>query len=166
MIRKKHFGDLGHTQDFNGQILPKDSKIINLIGNIDELIAYLGLLKLIVKSSKDKNFLTKIQNQLQFFCAILSGFYHNQNHLNIYELEHEIAILEEKYQLPQQFYQPGDKEIPTFINLARTICRRTERSAVNLKPLEPEIIKFLNRLSTYLFILTIKYDNETNIKPA
>lgn len=164
MNKKNHSGDLGCTQDFCGQQLPKDSKIINLIGNIDELIAHLGLIKLIVKD--DKMFIHKIQSQLQSYSSILSGFLQVEYHLTVYDLDHEISIIEQKYQMPNKFFIPGDKEISTFINLARTVCRRTERSAVNLKPLEPEIIKFLNRLSTYLFALTIKYDKETNIKPA
>lgn len=153
MAKKQHLGDWGHTGDFNNCPLPKNSKIINALGNIDELIAHLGLIRFVLKNQP--NIILPIQQQLQSYSAYLAGYPHLENILNVSTLECEIENLEKITPKQTSFYLPGDKEIPTIINICRTVCRRAERSVVNLQPPQPIIIQFLNRLSDYLFTLQI-----------
>lgn len=152
MNKNNHFGDLGNTSDFNHNPIPKNSRLINALGNLDELIAYLGLIRIILPKN---NHLPKIQQQLQAFSAYISGFPSLESFYQVADLEQEIAIMEQNTPPQTSFYLPGEREIPTFINLARTICRRTERFVVHLEPKYPIIIQFLNRLSDYLFALQI-----------
>jgi cob(I)alamin adenosyltransferase len=146
-------GDLGQTKNFSGDAIPKDSKIINAIGNLDELIAHLGLIRYILPDQT--NFIEIIQKQLGIIAAEISNFQTNTEHCTVNDLEKEIEVLKAKSPGQTSFYLPGTKEKPIFINIARTVCRRTERSIVNIKPSPIKAIKFLNRLSTYLFALQI-----------
>jgi len=148
-----HPGDFGQTTNFSGKKSAKDSKTINAIGNIDELVAYLGLISYIDPPTDD--FIKKIQQQLISTAAEISGCSDTITYCTTAELETQISILKEHSPTLTSFYLPGDKEKPIFINIARTVCRRTERSVVNIKPAPKKAVQFLNRLSSYLFQLQI-----------
>ncbi|MFA4930444.1 MAG: ATP:cob(I)alamin adenosyltransferase [Patescibacteria group bacterium] len=158
MSKKLHPGDSGYTNDFANNRQKKGDCLTNALGDIDELIAYLGLVKYIVK--EDKEFITNIQKQLQTFAASLANYPHQEQYVTLTELEQKINLLNSKFTYDNQFFIPGHKEIPTFINITRTICRRAERSIVQQKPDDSSIIPFMNRLSTYLFALQIYYDKK------
>ncbi len=151
----KHFGDNGYTKDFHGNILPKNSKLIDALGDLDELIGYLGLIRYISLEHKKTVFL--IQKQLSCFASILANFPTNNQYISTNELDNQIKKIESNTPYPKQFYLPGDSEIPIFINITRTIARRAERSINRLETPPPEILKFLNRLSSYLFALQMHY---------
>ncbi len=153
-MQKNHYGDEGITKNFLGHPQPKSNQFIEAIGTIDELNAFLGLIRFICPES-EKNYLNRIQLQLMSFMSIISGYKDNKSFITTDELD----ILIDKYEKnkpssPSHFIIPGNQEIPTFINIARTICRRAERRTVAMNT-SKNIIQFLNRLSTYLFALQI-----------
>lgn len=150
-----HHGDQGQTNDFQGNSLPKNSKLINALGELDELIAHLGLLRYICPEQKEIFFL--IQKQLSCYASNLANFPCGNQYMTTTELDKEIDQLNQKTPFSNQFYLPGEKEIPIFINLARTVTRRAERSINVLETPPAEILQFINRLSTYLFALQMYY---------
>lgn len=150
-----HPGDSGFTSDFAGNKYSKDSCLIESLGNLDELIAYLGLVRFICQ--QDADFILKIQQQLKTFASLIASYPDSNSYLDVTELDHKIESISKNIPPIKNFFLPGEKEIPTFINIARTICRRTERSIVNSHPKELKIIKFTNRLSDYLFYLQMYY---------
>ncbi len=150
-----HFGDNGYTRDFQGNILPKNSELIDALGDLDELIAYLGLIR--YTSSEHKKTIFLIQKQLSCFASILANFPTNNRYISTTDLDNYIQQLTVATPHSKQFYIPGDREIPVFINICRTIARRTERTINKLDTPPPEITQFLNRLSSYLFALQMYY---------
>lgn len=143
------------TNNFLGQPFSKANPVIITIGSLDELNAWLGLVRFIIKSP-EKYFLELIQRQISLEMGILSGHAPNKSFITVRQLDFLIEKYQQLTPAPSSFQLPGDYEIPTFINLARTICRRAECQAVSL-PANPDQIKFLNRLSTLLFQLQIYY---------
>ncbi|MBU0648127.1 ATP:cob(I)alamin adenosyltransferase [Patescibacteria group bacterium] len=156
-MNKIHHGDSGSTRDYTGKQYSKDDLPIQTLGEIDELIAYLGLIRYILKSTPESKFIFKIQEQLKSFSAQIAQYNNVTHHVSLENLESKINDINSKYPPIKDFYIPGDKEIPTFLNIVRTVCRRAERSIVRLKPQDKTIIPFLNRLSTYIFSLQMYY---------
>jgi cob(I)alamin adenosyltransferase len=150
-----HTGDSGYTRNFAGSSTSKSDPIIAGIGEIDELNAWLGLIRYIIKSP-EKTYLNQIQHQLMSYMSILSGFTENKSYITTGALDFLIEKYAALAPAPRNFIVPGDQEIPTFINLARAVCRRCERQLVICQA-EPPIIMFFNRLSTFLFHLQIYY---------
>lgn len=150
-----HPGDTGQTHNFAGETIHKNSHIINTIGNIDELIAYIGLIRYILP--QENTFLQTTQQQLSSFAAELTKYPSSQTYQTVEQLDSKIVFFQNNSPKITDFYLPGEQEKPIFINITRTICRRTERSIVNIKPIPEKAEKYLNRLSTYLFALQIYY---------
>jgi len=99
----------------------------------------------------------------------------NQKRLNIQKVEVEsIEALEQEIDkmdevLPQMthFILPGGNPIVSYCHIARSICRRAERLAYELnhfEPLDAEVLKYLNRLSDYLFVLARKLTQELGVE--
>jgi cob(I)alamin adenosyltransferase len=85
----------------------------------------------------------------------------------IEELETWMDEMDKKLEPLQYFILPGGGKAATFLHVARTVCRRAERSLVFLNQSEevrPELIKYLNRLSDYLFVLA-RYVSKLNNEP-
>jgi len=156
--KNKRPGDIGDTSDFKGNKIKKNSNIIDCIGNIDELMAHIGLLRYILKEESD--FLLKIQMQLSVIAATIAKHSSNTNHVTTFDLEKRIKFLKNNSPKIEEFYIPGEKEKPVFINITRTICRRCERSVFRIKMKDQIQTEFLNRLSSYLFALQIYYHHK------
>ena len=72
-------------------------------------------------------------------------------------LEHEIDRLDETLPELNQFVLPGGNIVAAQTNVARSVCRRAERCMVRLAEhswVDPDVIRFINRLSDYLFVLS------------
>ncbi len=148
-------GDIGDTSDFKGNKIKKNSNLIDCIGNIDELIAQIGLLRYILKEESD--FLHKIQMQLSDIAASIAKHSSENNYVTTSDLEEKMKYLKNNSPEIKEFYIPGETEKPVFINIARTVCRRCERSVFKIKMKDQVQTEFLNRLSSYLFALQIYY---------
>ncbi|WP_374328964.1 cob(I)yrinic acid a,c-diamide adenosyltransferase [Soonwooa sp.] len=172
-------GDKGETGLYGGTRISKASSRVESYGNIDELNAFIGVAKSYVTDSRVLEQLKKIQFDLftvgsEAATPIDKLFLANGkarlplviSEKEIEELENWIDALEEELEPLQYFILPGGGKAATHFHVARTVCRRAERSMVFLNESEevrPELIKYLNRLSDYLFVLSryiSKIENE------
>ena len=172
-------GDTGTTALFGGTRVPKDHIRIESYGTVDELNSHIGLIRDLEFNAHYKNILIEIQDRLFTVGAILAtppdkevlknGEKRLQN-LGIVEsdielLESEIDAMEEALPPMTHFVLPGGHTTVSYCHVARCVCRRAERLAVHLDHNEPvaEIaIKYLNRLSDYLFVLARKLSHDLN----
>ena len=157
-------GDTGITSIVGGARVSKGDLRIEAYGNIDEVNSWIGLINDSITNSNTKLILTEIQDRLFTIGSSLASESAKKNRLLIPDLhESDVTILEKEMDkmnetLPEikHFILPGGHANVSLIHIARCVCRRAERSCVNLKVqfenLEPLIIKYLNRLSDYLFV--------------
>jgi cob(I)alamin adenosyltransferase len=174
-------GDTGTTALFGGTRVPKDHIRIESYGTVDELNSHIGLIRDQDFNAHYKDILIEIQDRLFTVGAILAtppekevlknGEKRLQN-LGIIEsdielLENEIDAMEEALPPMTHFVLPGGHTTVSYCHIARCVCRRAERLAVHLDHNEPvaEIaIKYLNRLSDYLFVLARKLSYDLNVE--
>ena len=172
-------GDTGTTALFGGTRVPKDHARIESYGTVDELNSYIGLIRDQEINQHFKDILIEIQDRLFTVGAILAtppekevlknGQKRLQN-LGIIEsdvelLEKEIDTMEDSLPQMTHFVLPGGHTTVSYCHIARCVCRRAERLAVHLSHNEPVAdiaIKYLNRLSDYLFVLARKLSQELN----
>tara|TARA_B110000091_G_scaffold134745_1_gene144227 strand:- start:380 stop:955 length:576 start_codon:yes stop_codon:yes gene_type:complete len=163
-------GDNGTTALFGGTRVKKHNLRIESYGTVDELNSYIGLIKDQEISNYNKESLLKIQNDLFTLGAMLATppeketLKNGKERLNIPKIDDEaILFLENEIdkmdlELPQMthFILPGGHQAVSFCHVARCVCRRAERLSVELNDQEAindAILKYLNRLSDYLFVL-------------
>lgn len=159
-------GDDGNTSLPGGRRVPKHSTKVEAYGSVDELIAWIGLLRDHKENYHRKDILLYIQDQLMYCAAALA---HDNSNTKIQlklpdpgcmsAVEKEIDTMEESLPKLESFILPGGNIIASYCHIARCVCRRAERIVLRLKTEEEtaEIIhKFLNRLSDYLFVLSRK----------
>ncbi|MBY0281072.1 MAG: cob(I)yrinic acid a,c-diamide adenosyltransferase [Alphaproteobacteria bacterium] len=155
-------GDKGKTALGDGERIFKDHHRIEAIGEVDEANAFIGW-ALQFSEGDEKALFQKIQNNLFDLGADLC-IKENENTVSKLRVTKEqVTFLEtmiDQYNqsLPHltSFVLPGGTELATALHLARTVVRRAERRVVTLSrdnKINPEIIKYLNRLSDLLFVL-------------
>uniref|UniRef100_UPI0040488DF0 cob(I)yrinic acid a,c-diamide adenosyltransferase n=1 Tax=Flavobacterium sp. TaxID=239 RepID=UPI0040488DF0 len=172
-------GDSGTTALFGGTRVPKHHIRIESYGTVDELNSHIGLIRDQEMSDLYKNVLIEVQDRLFTVGSILAtppeketlknGQPRLQN-LGIIEsdivfLENEIDTMEEALPPMTHFVLPGGHTTVSYCHIARCVCRRAERLAVHLNDIEPTdelVIKYLNRLSDYLFVLARKLSHDLN----
>ena len=151
-------GDKGKTALGDGSRVKKDSLRIHCLGSIDELNSSIGLASVMlpVKPIID---LKSVQNDLLNIGAEISMPGSKKKFLNkdrILFLEKEIESINKDLPPLEEFILPGGNDLCSRINMARSICRRAERDLVSLNSKEqisPEVLKYINRLSDYLFVV-------------
>ena len=167
-------GDNGSTSLSGGRRVPKHSVRVEAYGTVDELIAWIGLLRDHKENLKRTELLIYIQNQLMLCASALAYDCENINSRKLLPdpgcvsvIEKEIDIMEETLPTLKSFIIPGGNILISYCNIARCVCRRAERAVIRLNDAEesPEIvIKFLNRLSDFLFLLSRQIGLELDIK--
>jgi cob(I)alamin adenosyltransferase len=167
-------GDDGTTSLSGGRRVPKHSARVEAYGSVDELIAWIGLLRDHKENHKRKELLVYVQNQLMKCAAALAYDTTNSNSKQILPdsgcvevLEKNIDLMEEKLPPLKNFILPGGHILVSYCHIARCVCRRSERaiSALNKAEESPEIVnKFINRLSDFLFVLSRKIALELDIE--
>lgn len=153
-------GDDGTTALFGGKRLLKSDLQIEAYGGLDELSAYLGLLISKTKNKDDKELFTFIQKDLYQMMGYLAGAKINLDYLakEIIKFEKIIDTLELKLPKLTQFILPQGTELSVHAHIARTICRRAERSVVRYDNALKIVIRYLNRLSDLLFMFARTYN--------
>jgi cob(I)alamin adenosyltransferase len=158
-------GDKGKTSLIGGTKVFKSDLRIEAYGTIDELNSFIGFSLDHVKSNNISNVLAEIQDRLFTIGSALACDPGKETRLKIPDLhESDVELLEKEIDrmnevLPamKSFILPGGHIAVSSLHLARTVCRRAERCCVKMqkKKMEVEdlIIKYLNRLSDYLFVL-------------
>jgi cob(I)alamin adenosyltransferase len=165
-------GDDGTTSLPGGRRLPKDNIRIEAIGSIDELIAWIGLLRSRGDNGKRKKTLLYIQQQLLSSAAALASDMNNPDKEIVLPdpdcvpfLENEIDSMDAVLPSLHSFILPGGNIDVAHCHIARTVCRRAERAIIRLSSTETVqdiILRFINRLSDYLFILARQISFEAN----
>ena len=172
-------GDTGTTALFGGTRVPKHHIRIESYGTVDELNSHIGLIRDQEMNQLYKNVLIEVQDRLFTVGAILAtppeketlknGQKRLQNlaiqESDIEYLENQIDAMEESLPQMTHFVLPGGHTTVSYCHIARCVCRRAERLAVHLNDIEPTdelVIKYLNRLSDYLFVLARKLSFDLN----
>ena len=159
-------GDKGTTSLIGGKRVPKHNHRIEAYGTIDELISYIGLLRDQPIGEPLKEALLKVQDRLMVCAAVLATDCDDCTikipeikDIDITFLEHEIDRMENELEPLRSFIIPGGHTVVSYCHIARTICRRAERITIKLSEdsiVPDSIIKYINRLSDYLFVLARK----------
>jgi cob(I)alamin adenosyltransferase len=151
-------GDDGTTGLANGERVDKADSRVAAFGDVDETNSALGLL--LAEPALPPAIgttLTRIQHELFEIGAELSlPGYRRITGEHVTRLEHELDALNEELPPLEEFVLPGGTRAAAVCHLARTICRRAERSAwaaAKLAALNPELTRYLNRLSDLLFVM-------------
>jgi cob(I)alamin adenosyltransferase len=165
-------GDKGETSLLGGTRVSKAHQRIEAYGTIDELNAYIGLVRDQEVNSKRKELLKEIQDILFTIGSSLAADPQKSNIKkpdilgnDITILEKEIDVMEQQLPALKAFILPGGHTAVSFCHIARTICRRAERKVISLNDadkVDPLIIMYLNRLSDYLFVLGRMMAKELN----
>ncbi|GAB5400462.1 MAG: cob(I)yrinic acid a,c-diamide adenosyltransferase [Aureisphaera sp.] len=170
-------GDKGTTALFGGTRVPKYHIRIESYGTVDELNSHIGLIRDQKIDPRSKEILVHIQDRLFTLGAILATdpekaiLKSGKERLNIPKIDEEdIVLLETEMDtmnddLPPMthFVLPGGHTTVSYCHIARCVCRRAERLATllhNEEPTDPFVLKYLNRLSDYLFVLARKLSHD------
>ncbi len=160
-------GDAGDTRLATGEVVRKCDPRVDAYGAVDECNAVMGLARLHTREEPTLDpMLARIQNELFDLGADLAtperGKPLGWEALRIIDgqverLEREIDQLNAELAPLNSFVLPGGTEAATWLHLARTVCRRAERIAVELagrpdEPVSGPSLKYLNRLSDFLFV--------------
>jgi len=168
-------GDDGTTGLIGGTRVKKYDLRLEAYGTVDELNSWVGLIRSQEIGSNDIHDLIEIQNKLFVIGAFLAT---DTTKANIPDkltcCEEDILFLESRMDqildsLPilTSFLLPGGNNAVSYCHIARTVCRRAERRAYQLSaetPVPPEVLKYLNRLSDYLYVLSRKVAVESGIE--
>lgn len=157
---------MGKLPCLGGTRVPKSHERVDAYGTIDELNSFLGLLRDQPVGEHYRQVLIRIQENLFAAEACIAadpGLQHTSLPLlqneEILFLENEIDEMNKSLRELSHFIIPGGYAPSSLCHVARTVCRRAERTVIRLSVKNPEeeiIIRYLNRLSDYLFVLARK----------
>ncbi len=168
-------GDDGTTGLIGGTRVKKYDLRLEAYGTIDELNSWIGLIRSQEITPDDVHDLIEIQNKLFVIGALMAtdtAKVDNSNQLPC--CAEDILFLEQRMDqildtLPPltSFLLPGGNNLVSYCHLARTVCRRAERRAYQLSAetqVSAEVLKYLNRLSDYLYVLSRKVAADSGIE--
>lgn len=170
-------GDKGTTALFGGTRVPKHHIRIDSYGTVDELNSHIGLIRDQDIDARSKEILVNVQDKLFTVGAVLATdpdkmtLKNGKDRLNIPRInEEDIELLETEMDqmndhLPPitHFVLPGGHTTVSYCHIARCVCRRAERLAsalYDISPFDEHTLKYLNRLSDYLFVLARKLSKD------
>ena len=168
-------GDRGQTRLANGRRIEKDSLRVEVYGTVDELNAHLGLVLALEPATELAAPLRSIQNDLFHIGAELATPAGEKAPRPGPRIEaRHVAMLENLIQQwvaelgpLAEFILPGSVPAAAALHVARTVCRRAERSAVALNreaEVSPQTLQYLNRLSDLLFVMA-RLENKRRGRP-
>ena len=160
-------GDAGKTSLLFGKNVPKSDLRCEAYGTIDEAVSSLGVARNLVKQSKTREIILKVQKELFTVNAELATKSEDYERLATRyqpvtdrmagELEEFIDEIEAKVKIPEEFIIPGSNLASAALDMSRAIVRRAERRVVTLNEKgevkNEAILQYLNRLADLLFIL-------------
>lgn len=164
-------GDEGKTSLINEAVVSKSDDRIELLGTIDELSSYIGFAK-VLAPGHERNILSELQKDLMVIMAGVADAENPSYFINeekIKNIEVEIGDLESLFSRKNEFVLYGECELSSRLDLAKAITRRTERCFVQVSQnyiVDINAMKFLNRLSDYLYILARYVDYKMTETPC
>jgi len=167
-------GDKGQTSLFGGKRVPKHDLRIDAYGTVDELNSYIGLIRDQDIDRRSIETLIEVQDRLFTLGSILATEPGNTK-MKIPQIFPEDIILLEKEMdemnehLPEMrsFVLPGGHTTVSYCHITRCVCRRAERLISHLsenEEIDALVLKYLNRLSDYLFVLARKIVIDKEVK--
>jgi cob(I)alamin adenosyltransferase len=158
-------GDAGETSLMYGRRIPKTDPRVEAYGSVDELTAALGLARASTNDESVSNHILEVQKELIHVMGELAtapedldryvkdGFQVTSAAM----VERVTGLIQElekdKSLYPKDWVIPGRNFTAAALDLGRTICRRAERHVSALENVNPEVLRYLNRLSDYCWIL-------------
>lgn len=159
-------GDTGETSLASGTRISKDHPRLEAYGTIDELNAHIGVIQADIPDPLEKKRLTGIQNRVfvvSSFLAVDDPLFLERlprlNESDITDLEGAMDRMLDEMPPLKNFILPAGHALVAHCHVARTVCRRAERLMIRLHheiDIDPILIKYINRLSDYLFVLARK----------
>ncbi len=156
-------GDKGETGLFSGERVPKNSLRVEAFGTVDELSSWIGYTRSLVEDREVDGMLERIQQDLFLVGEELATRQKKSSSRRaqvtqamVERLEEEIERLDAELPLLSTFIIPAGSRAATALHVARAIARRAERRTVTLaqnEQLDPELVPYLNRVSSLLFVL-------------
>jgi cob(I)alamin adenosyltransferase len=167
-------GDDGTSGLIGGTRVSKFDARLEAYGTVDELNSWIGVVRSNVEEKDEKEFLIDIQNKLFNIGARLATDTSKTDisgklpccKEDIENLEKEMDRINDLIPPLTKFILPGGSNVVAFCHLARTVCRRAERRAFEVAQnfdVPEEVLKYLNRLSDYLFVLSRRLSNKLGI---
>jgi cob(I)alamin adenosyltransferase len=162
-------GDDGSTQIFQPGKISKSDLIVEAIGTMDEASAFLALAGVHIHESGLKELLVQLQNDLSLIMAEIAG--DEKVKLTLARttwLEEKILLWGKDVELPGEFIHTWKDPASVLLNITRTVVRRTERIIVRLVEKKqnnnPEILRYLNRLSSLIYVLQLKMEKDSQTR--
>lgn len=162
-------GDDGYTGLLGEGRVPKYHPVTEAVGAIDEAAAALGLGRAACRGERSAGLILTVQRDLYHLMAEIAATPENVarfrqiDALRVGWLEQQTDVLSNLVELPKDFILPGDSPAGAALALARTVVRRAERRVARLyheQMIEnPELLRYLNRLSSLCFVLEL-YENQ------
>ena len=158
-------GDKGTTSLLGGTKVPKNDIRIETYGTVDELNSWIGLIIDLINTEELTKELREVQDRLFTIGSSLATDAEKEPKMKLPDLkDSDIEFLEKRIDemtvhLPpmKSFILPGGHTTVSNIHITRCVCRRAERLSVNMQQhelfIDEKVIKYLNRLSDYLFTL-------------
>ncbi|MDQ3619596.1 MAG: cob(I)yrinic acid a,c-diamide adenosyltransferase [Actinomycetota bacterium] len=172
-------GDEGTTGLLYGGRVPKDDARTDVYGTLDEVVSALGLARAGGLVSRVEEIVIRLQREMFVAGAQLATSEVNQGKLQdgvsrvtpemTATAENDIDALIQQHPLPQEFILPGETMGSAGLDVARSTIRRAERRAVTMERAglvtDPEVLRYLNRISDLLFVLARFEEAERGRRP-
>jgi cob(I)alamin adenosyltransferase len=166
-------GDKGSTSLIGGKRVSKYHPRIEAYGTVDELMAFVSLLRDQDISDYWKEVLVEVLDRLMSCASILAADCTNCDvkipqipYADIEFLEKQIDHIDSQLEPLTSFVLPGGHPAVSLCHVARTVCRRAERLSIQLSegtPVPENLVKYLNRLSDFFFMLSRILANDLKI---
>jgi len=163
-------GDDGTTAVFGGKRLSKGDPQVEAYGSIDELNSILGLIiSYIPKNDKMRTFFRSVQEDLMNIGSVLAGWNSDMGAFEerVKQMEEYMDAFGVKLSILTHFILPGGSILGAEVHIARSVCRRTERTIVRLTSDHIHyaiIAKYLNRLSDLFFVYARVVNKKARMK--
>ena len=165
-------GDKGETSLIGGTRVPKYHIRLESYGTVDELNSHIGLIRdLLADNEYLSSMLHCIQHRLFSVCSELANEVQDKkqkfaiNEVDVQFLEQKMDEFSAELAPLQNFILPGGNAIASQCHIARTVCRRAERTIIKMSQevaVSEILIKFINRLSDFMFLLARKILKDFN----
>ena len=170
-------GDRGETGLFSGERVPKDSLRVEAYGAVDELSSWVGYARSLTDDKEVDHVLENVQRGLVLACADLATRPMRDSPRKdcqvtdamVKRLEADVDRLDAELQPLSTFIIPSGTGTAMALNVARTVARRAERRTVSLahkEELNSQLVPYLNRLSSLLFVLARVVNKRSGVTEA
>jgi cob(I)alamin adenosyltransferase len=165
-------GDTGKTSLIGGKRVAKNHPRIEAYGTVDELMAHTALLMDMLNDDGDREFLLWALDRLMVAASVLAADEDSRKKIpaltaeDVIRVERQIDVMESSLDPLRSFVLPGGHIAVSQCHVARTVCRRAERTIVSLEQeydLPLSVNEWINRLSDYFFVLSRKISKDLHV---